>query len=343
MLRDLLAAAERGEVSPETLNRFLTPQEAELTADFTPVVGDVKALAYDLPQNLQKGDYGWAAVDALSALPVVGMLGDAAKAGRKGIKAYHGSPADFDKFSDEFIGTGEGAQAYGYGHYLAENPQVGKSYRDKLSPRKPVDEADVSFDVENYFGDDIAEHAADRAEYMSQGDKGVYYHFDDGSRGYIDDAGEFIAEGVPQGKFYEVSVDADLGELLDWDKPFNQQPEYVQKKLRENLPKEVRSRIAAAQQSFGAEKVKGGDIINSILADHYGSQKKVSKALNDMGIKGIKYSDGASRAAEGGTKNYVVFDPEIIKIATKLGVSLTVAAGIYERNQQRQEELPRGS
>jgi len=99
MLRDLLAASERGEISPETLNRFLSPQEAALTADFTPVVGDVKALAYDLPQNLQKGDYGWAAVDALSALPVVGMLGDAAKAARKAKRAA--DTADVSKFIDD--------------------------------------------------------------------------------------------------------------------------------------------------------------------------------------------------------------------------------------------------
>lgn len=35
----------------------------------------------------------------------------------KGITAYHGSPHDFDKFSLEHIGKGEGAQAYGHGLY----------------------------------------------------------------------------------------------------------------------------------------------------------------------------------------------------------------------------------
>ena len=35
---------------------------------------------------------------------------DAAKQAK--IKAYHGSPHDFDEFSTESIGTGEGAQAY---------------------------------------------------------------------------------------------------------------------------------------------------------------------------------------------------------------------------------------
>jgi hypothetical protein len=34
------------------------------------------------------------------------------------IRAYHGSPHNFDRFSLDKIGTGEGAQAYGHGLYL---------------------------------------------------------------------------------------------------------------------------------------------------------------------------------------------------------------------------------
>ena len=49
------------------------------------------------------------------------------------IKAYHGSPYQFEEFVDEAIGTGEGAQAYGYGHYLAQREVTAKSYRDALS------------------------------------------------------------------------------------------------------------------------------------------------------------------------------------------------------------------
>ena len=37
----------------------------------------------------------------------------------KGFTAYHGSPHAFDQFDLSKIGTGEGAQAYGHGMYLA--------------------------------------------------------------------------------------------------------------------------------------------------------------------------------------------------------------------------------
>lgn len=46
--------------------------------------------------------------------------------------AWHGSPYKFNKFSNEAIGTGEGAQAHGYGHYAAKNKNVAQGYADRL-------------------------------------------------------------------------------------------------------------------------------------------------------------------------------------------------------------------
>lgn len=47
--------------------------------------------------------------------------------------AWHGSPHDHDKFDSSKIGTGEGAQAYGYGLYFAGSKEVAEYYRKKLS------------------------------------------------------------------------------------------------------------------------------------------------------------------------------------------------------------------
>src|SRR6185437_16727922 len=58
-----------------------------------------------------------------------GAVPQEADALNMGIKAYHGSPHDFDAFDLSKIGTGEGAQAYGHGIYMAENPSVAESYR----------------------------------------------------------------------------------------------------------------------------------------------------------------------------------------------------------------------
>ncbi len=51
----------------------------------------------------------------------------------KKIRVYHGSPYKFDKFDIFNIGTGEGAQAYGRGHYFAENRRIAQGYKNKLS------------------------------------------------------------------------------------------------------------------------------------------------------------------------------------------------------------------
>jgi hypothetical protein len=52
------------------------------------------------------------------------------------IRAYHGSPHDFEKFSMEKIGTGEGAQAYGHGLYFAEKEAVAKDYKKTLGNKQ---------------------------------------------------------------------------------------------------------------------------------------------------------------------------------------------------------------
>ena len=46
---------------------------------------------------------------------------------------YHGSPYLFDRFTLSHIGSGEGAQAHGWGLYFALNKQTAEGYRDTLS------------------------------------------------------------------------------------------------------------------------------------------------------------------------------------------------------------------
>ena len=52
-----------------------------------------------------------------------------------GIIAFHGSGADFDEFRLEMIGTGEGAQAYGYGLYFTDSEDIAKFYRNAMVDR----------------------------------------------------------------------------------------------------------------------------------------------------------------------------------------------------------------
>jgi hypothetical protein len=56
---------------------------------------------------------------------------------------------------------------------------------------------------------------------------------------------------------------------------------------------------------------------------HQLAQKQVSEGLNKAGIPGIKYFDGNSRAAGEGTRNYVVFDENIMTILKRNDKNIT--------------------
>ncbi|KKL66017.1 hypothetical protein LCGC14_2149190, partial [marine sediment metagenome] len=49
------------------------------------------------------------------------------------VAAFHGSPHLFEEFKTSQIGSGEGVQAYGFGLYFAENPNVANSYKYDLN------------------------------------------------------------------------------------------------------------------------------------------------------------------------------------------------------------------
>nr|DAK11371.1 MAG TPA: crystallin beta/gamma motif-containing protein [Caudoviricetes sp.] len=65
--------------------------------------------------------------------------------------AWHGSPHDFDEFDLGAIGSGEGAQFYGWGLYFAKNKEMAKNYKEVLSN---VHETDKS----SFFKVDIPEN-----------------------------------------------------------------------------------------------------------------------------------------------------------------------------------------
>ena len=52
--------------------------------------------------------------------------------------AFHGSPHRFDRFDVSKIGTGQGAQAYGWGLYFAGKREVAEYYRESSSDYEPV-------------------------------------------------------------------------------------------------------------------------------------------------------------------------------------------------------------
>jgi hypothetical protein len=52
---------------------------------------------------------------------------------RKQVIAYHGSPYSFDRFTTNAMGTGEGAQAFGWGLYFTDLESIARNYAKVLS------------------------------------------------------------------------------------------------------------------------------------------------------------------------------------------------------------------
>lgn len=265
---------------------------------------------------------------------------------RAGIKAFHGSPHDFDKFSLSKIGTGEGAQAYGHGLYFAEDQKVANTYRGKVSAMqggkptvdgRPINWDDpregAAFELWRHNGDRQA--AADFAERTLKKGSSVPE---------ILRSGEPLPNVLPPGRMYEVQINADPDQLLDWDKPLSQQSGQVQSAAQQLI--EQAKRDAQANNRYAAQALleskdyvpadpTGADI-HRILSRTMNdgaqfNQTTVSKALREQGIPGIKYLDGGSRAAGEGSRNFVIFDDSLIDILKKYGVALPVIEGLRRK------------
>ncbi len=157
-----------------------------------------------------------------------------------GIRAYHGSPHDFDAFSMDKIGTGEGAQAYGHGLYFAEGEGVARSYRDNIAgaARVEIDGKPVWHKGQTALGlnlprdQDIATDALTRFPTPSEavsflkGRSGQYekpgYHEARNAAIEMIESGRAVAP--PSGHMYEVNINASPDDFLDWDKPLSEQP-----------------------------------------------------------------------------------------------------------------------
>jgi hypothetical protein len=242
----------------------------------------------------------------LSAIGVVGtpVMGPA-EAGAvlgsgaiKGIRAYHGSPHDFERFDLSKIGTGEGAQAYGHGLYFAENPKVAQEYRDVLT-RRPVNDAGISPTVTGNALFDIAEKAGDlvggklpfgpnrslltREQIVKGFEGGQFSPFD------LSPAmqRQIVDQIKPPGRMYEVNINAQPEQFLDWDKPLTQQTSNVQD-IFPNLNADSFVRTYPGETN----PPTGQSLYNYLRARKGDAAAKVFDA---QGIPGIKYLDQGSR------------------------------------------------
>jgi hypothetical protein len=320
---------------------------AETGMDFVPVLGDAIG-AQEAGRDLGAGNYLSGGL-GLAATLVPGAIAE--KAVKKGIKGFHGSPHDFDRFDSSKIGTGEGAQAYGHGLYIAESEGVAKSYRDNLAPVDVNHRADgepISHDMQRMIGEawqtvsgrsmgptkitdaiDLVDDALmrQRADAMQARDMDWFNKVED-----MRLEARRIRENPPtaKGKMYEVNINADPDDFLDWDKPLSEQSEKVRGGVRAGMDERY-------GQGFFDEYAQQGHDFRDVRSnfDDLGDAE-VSNMLREKGIPGIKYLDGGSRKAGDGSRNYVVFDDRLIDIVRKWGIPAAISTGLITQEMADQ-------
>jgi len=233
---------------------------------------------------------------------------------------WHGSPHRFPptaknplgEFDPMKIGTGEGAQVYGRGHYLAEAKKVADEYAGKLSKKMVSIEGFGNKDAERLILDRLSSRV--NATQYGSGSQAALDDLISISRhgnqeekivanAMLNKIGPF---GMPvvkdSGSLYKVDLpDEQIAKMLDWDKPLSQQAPEVQALIKK--AHELRAKQTGAQFTLDMN-AKGGDWLPTIGEGR----------LKEVGIPGIRYLDQGSRAGGAGTSNFVVFDPKHMNI-----------------------------
>lgn len=198
---------------------------------------------------------------------------------------------------------------------------------DKLGidPNDIYDIADQQLTLDNVLGGISQAKSMDELEYVLEG------FAPQEMRLYKDLVEPELAEISDSASRYDVNLNVEPDELLDWDRPLQEQPKafnaikqlYLDeiKRIDENLPSEsvklsevYQTVDDVSMEDLGLfDKSKGGQAYRTLAESNLGrGAEELSRKLKDKGIKGIKYFDGMSRSSETGTRNYVMFDDSLI-------------------------------
>ena len=220
------------------------------------------------------------------------------------LTAFHGTPHTIrGKFDISKVGTGEGAQSYGYGMYFAENPKVAEEYRKQLSN---FDEPFIKFGKNKITGSEMSDVDLEALKYLeigrSQAGKfphNTVYYAKQAAKDNpevvkkLEEFGSDVKFGYEKntGNLYKVDIpDEYIPNMLNWDEPFSKQTKSVQEAIKQIEPK-----IKMINPDIDVEKMNGQQIYRAYQQYRGNNPDFASEGLNELGIKGIKYLDQGSR------------------------------------------------
>jgi hypothetical protein len=172
----------------------------------------------------------------------------------KFLSVWHGSPYNFDKFTTEKMGTGEGAQAFGWGLYFTDLESIAKNYAEKLAKSKMTiitDGKEIDLDSDKFTNAEEIAYVTLEVDYtIEKAIKRLEYNQskrpNEDNLKAIDILKRTKVEG--NRNLYKVSIHKgrtlDKYNWLEWDKP-------VSREVLEKIPLQERKRVLG----FNDEKV----------------------------------------------------------------------------------------
>jgi hypothetical protein len=230
---------------------------------------------------------------------------------------WHGSPYKFYTFDLSKIGTGEGAQAYGHGLYVAEAPDVALQYSNMRAAQNMEFYAGKRklTGLEKSVADDMTANGKVVARINAKANGQEWL------AAYERIANELVTRGI----VYKVDLPAEaIARMLDWDAALSNQPPEVQSALKD-------AGIADVDKWTDAG-LKGRELYNrakrgapvKLPLNQSDDQAFASERLKQAGVTGIRYLDQQSRSGEKATSNFVLFDDKLARIIEVNGVETGV-------------------
>lgn len=273
------------------------------------------------------------------------------------LDVYHGTPHTLPptaknklgEFDASKIGTGEGAQAYGHGIYVAENPLVAKDYQFMEQNWFDTSQATYKGKSIDYWYDkaqkdqDLAFRTKNKSLIQDANAKVAYWEnimthshpekvaktMTDPDFGW-DEAAKYAKsiditkfKGIPDaGNLYKVDLpDEKIATMLDWDLPLSKQSPQVQAAVEKLTGLKADTAKMGEYEDALLGALQGGSMelpkqpLDPIGADLYakfigGGNEAAARKLQELGVGGVKYLDQFSRPEGKGTRNFVLFPSE---------------------------------
>jgi hypothetical protein len=241
------------------------------------------------------------AADTMAGGGVVSRMTDMPQGAILGANVFQGGPHKYGpegaSESLKHMSKGEGAQAYGYGRYDAENDIVAGQYRANV---RNIDEE--AFKKAGFTDSEIKTARQYASEYLPEESDMAASAFSHWlGKELKPETNLAFKEAMGEGSYlYKHDLpDEDIARYLDWDAPLSEQPESVRAAL-ESVPAYQRMTDNPPSKNLGEytgselySTMEGSTMSNRDMS--LGSRQAASEALAKAGIPGLKYFDGMSR------------------------------------------------